>query len=164
MTYASDFEWTVERTDRLRVLWAEGLTAKDIAAAIGWISRSAVLGKAHRLHLKARREGENGGRPKTGRKPRPSRAGQRHPRRILHPVVLHSHAPEPKPDLGGSHPDAWDALPSAVSISLLELTDETCRWPLGARYESATGFCGCAVQFGSTYCAAHDGLAHGRAA
>ena len=46
--------WTDERIDRLRALWEEGMTASQIAEALGGISRNAVIGKAHRLGLQAR--------------------------------------------------------------------------------------------------------------
>ena len=37
--------WTREQIDLLRQLWNEGLTAAAIAARLGGLSRSAVLGK-----------------------------------------------------------------------------------------------------------------------
>jgi GcrA cell cycle regulator len=44
--------WPDERVVRLRVLWEAGRTAEEIAAELG-ISRSAVMGKIHRLRLQA---------------------------------------------------------------------------------------------------------------
>ncbi|WP_420605619.1 GcrA family cell cycle regulator [Novosphingopyxis sp.] len=46
--------WTDERIDLLKKLWEEGLTASQIAEELGEVSRNAVIGKAHRLGLKAR--------------------------------------------------------------------------------------------------------------
>ncbi|MCC7394640.1 MAG: GcrA cell cycle regulator [Sphingomonadaceae bacterium] len=46
--------WTDERIDTLRTLWEKGLTASQIAESLGGVSRNAVIGKAHRLGLKAR--------------------------------------------------------------------------------------------------------------
>lgn len=43
--------WTGERIDRLRSLFAEKLSFSQIAAALGGVSRNAVIGKAHRLGL-----------------------------------------------------------------------------------------------------------------
>src|SRR5690606_23957651 len=37
--------WTDERVERLRKLWADGLTASQIASALGGVSRNAVIGK-----------------------------------------------------------------------------------------------------------------------
>ncbi len=46
--------WTDERIDTLRTMWEKGLTASQIAEALGGVSRNAVIGKAHRLGLQAR--------------------------------------------------------------------------------------------------------------
>jgi GcrA cell cycle regulator len=46
--------WTDERIEQLRNMWEKGLTASQIADELGGVSRNAVIGKAHRLGLKAR--------------------------------------------------------------------------------------------------------------
>lgn len=46
--------WTDERIARLREMWEGGATASQIADELGGVSRNAVIGKAHRLGLKAR--------------------------------------------------------------------------------------------------------------
>lgn len=46
--------WTDERIEQLRTMWEKGLTASQIADELGGVSRNAVIGKAHRLGLKAR--------------------------------------------------------------------------------------------------------------
>ena len=46
--------WTDERIEQLRTMWEKGLTASQIAEELGGVSRNAVIGKAHRLGLKAR--------------------------------------------------------------------------------------------------------------
>jgi GcrA cell cycle regulator len=46
--------WTDERIDKLRTMWEGGATASQIADELGGVSRNAVIGKAHRLGLKAR--------------------------------------------------------------------------------------------------------------
>jgi len=46
--------WTEDRIQRLRELWLEGMTASQIADELGGVSRNAVIGKAHRIGLKAR--------------------------------------------------------------------------------------------------------------
>ena len=46
--------WTDERIDRLTKMWEGGATASQIAEELGGVSRNAVIGKAHRLGLKAR--------------------------------------------------------------------------------------------------------------
>jgi len=46
--------WTEERIAMLTKMWESGATASQIAEKLGAVSRNAVIGKAHRLGLKAR--------------------------------------------------------------------------------------------------------------
>jgi GcrA cell cycle regulator len=46
--------WTDERIATLTKMWESGATASQIAEELGGVSRNAVIGKAHRLGLKAR--------------------------------------------------------------------------------------------------------------
>ncbi len=46
--------WTDERIEKLTKMWEGGATASQIAEVLGGVSRNAVIGKAHRLGLKAR--------------------------------------------------------------------------------------------------------------
>ncbi len=46
--------WTEERIEKLTKMWEGGATAGQIAEELGGVSRNAVIGKAHRLALKAR--------------------------------------------------------------------------------------------------------------
>ena len=46
--------WTDERVELLKKLWADGLSASQIAAELGGITRNAVIGKVHRLGLSGR--------------------------------------------------------------------------------------------------------------
>ncbi|WP_296612811.1 GcrA family cell cycle regulator [Sphingomonas sp.] len=46
--------WTDDRIDTLRTMWEKGMTASQIAEALGDVSRNAVIGKAHRLGLQSR--------------------------------------------------------------------------------------------------------------
>lgn len=53
--------WTEERIDVLTRMWEGGSTASQIAEQLGGVSRNAVIGKAHRLGLKARPSPVKGG-------------------------------------------------------------------------------------------------------
>ena len=46
--------WTDERVELLKKLWSDGLSASQIAAELGGITRNAVIGKVHRLGLSGR--------------------------------------------------------------------------------------------------------------
>jgi GcrA cell cycle regulator len=48
--------WDDGRIERLKKLWSDGLSASQIAAELGGVTRNAVIGKVHRLGL-SNREG-----------------------------------------------------------------------------------------------------------
>ena len=50
--------WTDERVETLKRMWAEGLSASQIAKDLGGVTRNAVIGKVHRLGLSNRAEDE----------------------------------------------------------------------------------------------------------
>lgn len=45
-------------------------------------------------------------------------------------------------------------------LTLMELTADTCRWPIGDPQEPGFSFCGCPVKEGSVYCAEHHARAY----
>ncbi|MCK5909829.1 MAG: GcrA cell cycle regulator, partial [Caulobacter sp.] len=47
-------DWSEERTATLKKLWLEGLSASQVARQLGGVSRSAVIGKVHRLGITVR--------------------------------------------------------------------------------------------------------------
>ena len=48
------FTFTAKRVERLKELWEAGLSASQIAADLGNVTRNAVIGKVHRLGLSGR--------------------------------------------------------------------------------------------------------------
>lgn len=50
----SEVSWTDDRVELLKKLWAEGLSASQIAGQLGGVTRNAVIGKVHRLGLSGR--------------------------------------------------------------------------------------------------------------
>ncbi|MEQ1930103.1 MAG: GcrA family cell cycle regulator, partial [Parvularculaceae bacterium] len=46
--------WNDERVELLKKYWAEGLSASQIASKMGGVTRTAVIGKVHRLGLSGR--------------------------------------------------------------------------------------------------------------
>src|SRR5258707_1053279 len=61
--------WTDERVELLKKLWTDGLSASQIAAELGGITRNAVIGKVHRLGLSGRAKSPTSAAPRP-RKPR----------------------------------------------------------------------------------------------
>ncbi len=45
--------WSEDRVEKLRKLWADGLTTGEIGKRLG-VSKNSVVGKAHRLNLESR--------------------------------------------------------------------------------------------------------------
>ena len=70
----NSFEWTEAAIEKLRGLWDEGLVTTDIGLRMG-ISKSAVVGKAHRLNLPARPSPIKFGATVKERGPAPIRRG-----------------------------------------------------------------------------------------
>ena len=66
--------WTDERVETLKKLWADGLSASQIAAELGGITRNAVIGKVHRLGLSGRAKSPSSAAPR----PRKARAHSPH--------------------------------------------------------------------------------------
>ena len=145
--------WTDERIDQLKQLWEKGLTASQIAEKLaGGISRNAVIGKAHRLGLKAR--------------PSPVKSGEvaavdAAPAAEARPAPVAAAAPvaevaRPKPA-----PRAV-AAPTASSgkTTLLDLSDKICKWPIGHPGDSDFHFCGKPAQPTFPYCSEHCAVAY----
>ena len=79
--------WTDERIATLTKMWESGATASQIADELGGVSRNAVIGKAHRLGLKARPSPVKANEPKPAPRPKELEAKS--------PPKLKPKAPEP---------------------------------------------------------------------
>ena len=60
----TQLNWTNDRVEQLKNLWTEGLSASQIARALGGVTRNAVIGKVHRLGLAGRASPSRSERPK----------------------------------------------------------------------------------------------------
>ncbi|WP_341365473.1 GcrA family cell cycle regulator [Yoonia sp. BS5-3] len=69
----------------------------------------------------------------------------------------------PQPSANEISPEALakvsEVEKTAKKISLMELTEKTCKWPVGDPATEDFWFCGLAVQQGKPYCEAHVGVA-----
>src|SRR2546428_3630468 len=61
--------WTDDRVEQLKKLWESGLSASQIAAELGNVTRNAEIGKVHRLGLSGRAKSPSSAAP-TQRKAR----------------------------------------------------------------------------------------------
>jgi GcrA cell cycle regulator len=122
--------WTDERIEKLRKMWEGGATASQIADDLGGVSRNAVIGKAHRLGLKARpspvKPNEKPVRPATvaaapvARKAAPDDDGESE--ELVEETVRPQPAPAPAPERV-----AASAVPAAAPSAAAEAAPETPR-------------------------------------
>jgi GcrA cell cycle regulator len=147
--------WTDERVELLKKLWQDGLSASQIAAELGGITRNAVIGKVHRLGLSGRAKSPSSSAPRA-RKPRSHM--MRVPRTMSRGntalALAYEMEPEPEPEL------IENIIPIGQRRTLLELTDATCRWPIGDPASSEFFFCGGAPLNGLPYCSYHSRVAY----
>ena len=149
--------WTDDRVEQLKKLWEAGLSASQIAAELGNVTRNAVIGKVHRLGLSGRAKSPSSAAPRQ-RKPRPAQ----HMMRISRPVSRGNTAlaqvfeVEAETDVV-----AFDnVVPMSQRLSLLELTEATCHWPVGDPGSADFFFCGGKSIGGLPYCAHHSRIAY----
>lgn len=146
--------WTDERTETLKKLWAEGLSASQIAGRLGAVTRNAVVGKIHRLGISARSTTRVARRPK--RKPRVERQA---PPKAAKPNWASFGLPDPRRDMPPETPA--EPLPPvkrvfdpAKKVTLPELEEHHCRWPVGDPRDEDFRFCGETRVPGQPYCVA----------
>ena len=131
--------WTPESEQKLKKLWKDGLTGSEIAKFFG-TTRSAILGKVHRLKLETRATSKrttNTTKIKTevtGEVKREKLVGRKSKFKAL---LLDKSFPPEQP------------------TKLEDLTDEHCRWPLGEKLKPAKFFCGRKPVDKFPYCELH---------
>jgi GcrA cell cycle regulator len=139
-------DWTPEQITELTRLWGEGLTTSEIGKRLG-ISKNAVVGKAHRLHLSAR--------------PSPIKRTGRSP--VFRTAVKVQGAPRPMraKASGGAQPAGTAApRPQAQPTRWTgELSNNICKWPIGHPGDADFHFCTDRALVGKPYCAEHCGQA-----
>ena len=172
--------WTDERVELLKKLWMEGLSASQIAAELGeGVTRNAVIGKVHRLKLSARAKPTNAtprARPAARPAPRrpasaPSsamgsaiagmnkvRASMPRPQSIGATALAAS--PDLEADLYVAPMTAEIFIPEDKRLSLLQLNEHTCKWPIGDPLNKDFYFCGQHSLDTSPYCEFHSRKAY----
>lgn len=145
--------WTDDRVELLKKLWTEGLSASQIAGRLGGVSRNAVIGKVHRLGLAGR---ATQSRSKPAR-PRPRISAIK---RVPKPRLAHHGNPalralyQPDADRYVPPPEELDIAPED-RVALVDLTECSCRWPVGDPQSPDFGFCNHKKVPGLQYCETH---------
>jgi GcrA cell cycle regulator len=145
--------WTDERVELLKKLWADGLSASQIAAELGGITRNAVIGKVHRLGLSGRAKSPSSSVPRV-RKPRSAGHMMRVSRSSMrgNTALAYDYEAEPEPELID--------IPVEQRKTLLELTEKTCKWPIGDPGGGEFYFCGGESATDLPYCIHHSRIAY----
>jgi GcrA cell cycle regulator len=147
--------WNEGRVETLTMLWAKGWSASQIATRLGGVTRNAVIGKAHRLGLPDRK-GKNRYRQASSKS---RTCNRRRQTPLVHPWKL----PPSKPlRLAEQAPEAPQSLPepAPLRLTLLDLRENTCRWPIGDPQDENFHFCGCQTSGIGPYCDYHAQIAH----
>jgi len=150
----ADNAWTDDRIAVLKAMWAAGATATAIAERLGGLSRSAVLGKISRLRLRADASAAVANQAPAAASTSPDLAllqRRRHNRKGARRSSPKPRRKKPRRRSGKS---------------LLELTNDTCRWPNGEPGTRGFFFCGAPgadLEGGRPYCAHHARCAYSAA-
>src|ERR1700674_4878005 len=144
--------WPDAQIDELKRLWADGLSASRIAAALNdkfkiYLTRNAVIGKAMRSGLSKGRQVARSARIRP-RKAKRLNGARSSPRRMNPGETLHL------PTLAPPEPIAVPT--EATRLRLVELEIDQCKYPLGFWLEPAEFFCGAPTLEGWSYCRFHQ--------
>ncbi|MFB9140102.1 GcrA family cell cycle regulator [Maritalea porphyrae] len=176
--------WTDERVATLKKLWMEGLSASQIAGELGeGVTRNAVIGKVHRLKLsgrakpapsapRARKPRSTSASPSTPRRPASTGGSvsgntSSTPRRrqTVHAPVSGANALQMNTEVDANvalatAQEAEIFIPVEERISLLQLSETTCKWPIGDPLNDDFHFCGRNSDEGKPYCEFHSKRAY----
>ena len=180
--------WTDERVEALKVMWTEGKSASQIAKELGGVTRNAVIGKVHRLGLSNRGGNgerlEETEAPAAAPEPTPAPVvaapAPVEPEIPAEPIeaavspdprLPRDLPPVPRPRLPGAPAPAGSEIsPEALAnlaevakrakrLTLMQLTERTCKWPIGDPATEDFWFCGLPSSPGKPYCETHVGVA-----
>ena len=154
--------WTDERVELLKKLWSDGLSASQIAAELGNVTRNAVIGKVHRLGLSGRAKDKAAPAAQRPRKPArtPSAPAPIMPAERGNVLV----APVPPVAVIEETPEAVVddevAIPMSERVTIMDLRESMCRWPMGDPTKPEFRFCGARSITGLPYCTHHARIAY----
>ncbi len=178
--------WTDERVETLKAMWSDGKSASQIAKELGGVTRNAVIGKVHRLGLSNRiggpeRPEEDMTSPITPPATEPANEPEAEVAEAERPAAApirpaaKDAPPTVRPPKPGSQPMPPQPSASEISaealanlaevakkakrLSLMQLTERTCKWPVGDPATDDFWFCGLPAVPGKPYCETHVAVA-----
>ncbi|MDB2384156.1 GcrA cell cycle regulator [bacterium] len=168
--------WTDDRVATLKKLWLEGLSASQIATELGeGVTRNAVIGKVHRLKLSGRaKPATSTARPRTAARPSRrtssggggshSTTGATMRRRtttttsVVGATVMKHEVTEEVEVKVNSANEIF--IPEGERLTLLQLSEKTCKWPIGDPLLPDFHFCGRDSNDDAPYCEFHSKKAY----
>ena len=170
--------WTDERIKVLTKLWADGQSASKIAETLGGVTRNAVIGKVHRLGLSNRVEASDKP-PVTKKRGRPAKAknGQNDAKSgsSLEKNTSESSSVTKLENFDQFETEDEGPIVSTLNaetlasvaeleqkakkLNLMDLTERTCKWPIGDPSTDKFWFCGHPSEQGKPYCSTHISIA-----
>lgn len=178
--------WTEERVELLKKLWLEGLSASQIAGVLGeGVTRNAVIGKVHRLKLSGRaKPATSAPRARAASRPAAPRrmsSPASTSRSSGLGTVMKTRNTMSSGGGGGVAIQGATALkmdeqfavemelapqtqelfiPVEQRLTLLQLSEHTCKWPIGDPLTPDFYFCGQHSDDGKPYCDFHSRRAY----
>ncbi len=180
--------WTDQMVEDLKIMWKQGLTTAEIGKRLG-VSKNSIVGKVHRLGLSGRPspikkkdanptsvvENKKTTKEKTTKveKVEPVKPAKEEIKKqvkeetkvekVEKTVVVEPINPIEKEEIKEikiKECQKSDFDKSAKAVSLMELDNHTCRWPIGDPKDENFHFCGRKVRIGQTYCDEHSQIAY----
>ncbi len=155
--------WTDERVELLRQLWLDGKSASQISTQLGHgVTRNAVIGKVHRLGLAGRAKAPSSAAspPRAASAPRMSpRPAPSGPRTMVRGATALALSVEPTLDTRPVFQEDDVVVPMSLRVTIVELKEGMCRWPLGDPTSADFRYCGSLAASGP-YCGHHGKLAY----
>ncbi|WAX95114.1 GcrA family cell cycle regulator [Aminobacter sp. NyZ550] len=159
--------WTDERVELLRKLWSEGLSASQIAAQLGGVSRNAVIGKVHRLKLSSR--GRATTAPARQKKTTQATTATKTVQRTvtatrtvtasIGATALQAQFEVEPVARQYIRPVENVVVPISRRLQLVQLSERTCKWPNGDPLSEDFSFCGNEAGESGPYCGYHSKIA-----
>ena len=148
-------DWSEERVEILIQLWNQGIAAPEIADQLGpEFSRGMIIGKIDRLRKKY---------PDKFKLAVPRRSNRGNSRRVRWSSESGWRLTQTVNKIPEADPMPTPTPPPArrkTGVTLLQLNNQTCRWPIGDPKEPDFYFCGDTPHSGYVYCWNHFCLAY----
>lgn len=164
------FDWNPTTVAQLKALWAQGLSAGDIAREMGAATRNTIIGKVHALGLSGRGRAVPGvARAAPG--PKPVRTAVFKPKPSSDRSARDASRAKRQREIDADHLAAGAELRdlpadhSPDAVPYLAREGDTCRWPLNDVVPiSEHQVCGSECVTGGVYCGRHARLSYDSAA